>query len=136
MYIHPFNSLLKLFRYFVEANYIQNACVKCILDSMLSSLWKNTKWKFIYSEIAFFWKWWNQIPRKKKDMVKTLVRDGKFFWHNIYFLTEKDIRRFRSSLKSGSLFLVLHSLAEDLSKPMKDVLCMSLVLTKRNFEIF
>ena len=41
---------------------IQHAAVKYILDTVVDELGKNKDRKFIYVEIAFFTRWWNEQP--------------------------------------------------------------------------
>ncbi|CAF1271793.1 unnamed protein product, partial [Rotaria magnacalcarata] len=44
----------------LDRNDIQHACVQYILDSVIQALVQNPERRFIYVEIAFFWRWWNE----------------------------------------------------------------------------
>lgn len=56
---------------------IQQAGVQYILDTMYDALMKDPKRKFIYVEIAFFYRWWNEQNDEVKNNVKILVNEGK-----------------------------------------------------------
>ena len=49
---------------------------------MVSELDKNPDRKFIYVEIAFFSRWWNQQTNKTKDLVRNLVNQGRLEFTN------------------------------------------------------
>ncbi len=48
-----------------------------ILDSVIIALDQNPDRRFIYVEIAFFWRWWNEQPDEIRQKVKGFVNDGK-----------------------------------------------------------
>ncbi len=48
---------------------IQDAGVQYILDSVMTELEKNPDRKFIYVEIAFFYRWWNEQTEDMKNKV-------------------------------------------------------------------
>lgn len=50
--------------------------VQYILDSVIEALDDNPDRRFIYVEIAFFWRWWNQQTEETHNKVKRLVNDG------------------------------------------------------------
>ncbi len=50
---------------------MQIASVQYILDSVMTELAKNHDRKFIYVEIAFFYRWWNEQTDQMKDQVIT-----------------------------------------------------------------
>ena len=58
-------------------NNFANRAVVYILDSVIPELVKNPDRRFIYVEIAFFWRWWNQQNDEMKSTVKQLVNEGK-----------------------------------------------------------
>ena len=60
-------------------NNIQHAGVQYILDSVVRALDKNPDRRFIYVEIGFFWRWWNQQTSAIQDKVRQFVTEGKFF---------------------------------------------------------
>ncbi|CAF4525369.1 unnamed protein product, partial [Didymodactylos carnosus] len=63
--------------YYGARSDIQRASVQYILDSVIESLVQNPERRFIYVEIAFFWRWWNQQSQEIQDTVKQLVNDGR-----------------------------------------------------------
>lgn len=60
--------------YYGANNSIQHAGVQYILDSVISSLVENGDRKFIYVEMAFFARWWNEQNNSTRDIVKDLVK--------------------------------------------------------------
>lgn len=58
-------------------NDIQHAGVQYILDAVIDALDENPDRRFIYVEIAFFWRWWNQQTQAMRDKVKDFVNSGK-----------------------------------------------------------
>ncbi len=48
-----------------------------ILDSVVAALDQNPDRRFIYVEIAFFWRWWNEQTEDIRNKVKGFVNDGK-----------------------------------------------------------
>ncbi|CAF0923686.1 unnamed protein product [Adineta steineri] len=58
-------------------NDIQHASVQYILDSVIEELVQNPERRFIYVEIAFFWRWWNQQSNDTRNIVKELVNAGR-----------------------------------------------------------
>ncbi|CAF1289187.1 unnamed protein product [Adineta ricciae] len=53
--------------------------VQYILDSVIEALVDNPERCFIYVEIAFFWRWWNEQSNDTRNIVKKLVNDGAKF---------------------------------------------------------
>jgi lysosomal alpha-mannosidase len=51
--------------------------VQYILDSVVVALDQNPDRRFIYVEIAFFWRWWNEQTDDIRNKVKGFVNDGK-----------------------------------------------------------
>jgi len=47
------------------------------LDSVILALDENPDRKFIYVEIAFFWRWWNQQTEDVRDKVTQFVNEGR-----------------------------------------------------------
>lgn len=62
-----------------------------ILDSVVHSLEENPARRFIYVEIAFFWRWWNQQTNETRDKVKTFVEQGRIV---LYLIVKKNINRY------------------------------------------
>lgn len=62
---------------FLARNEIRHRGVQYILDSVIPSLLENPDRRFIYVEMAFFWRWWNEQTDEMKANVKQLVNEGK-----------------------------------------------------------
>ncbi len=62
---------------YLARNDIQHAGVQYILDSIVLALDENPDRRFIYVEIAFFWRWWLQQTEDMREKVRGLVNDGK-----------------------------------------------------------
>src|SRR5271163_3559934 len=60
-------------------NNIQHAGVQYILDSVVRALDANPDRRFIYVEIGFFWRWWNEQSDAMRTKVKGFVDSGKVF---------------------------------------------------------
>ncbi|CAF3076283.1 unnamed protein product [Rotaria sp. Silwood2] len=63
--------------YYGARNNIQHADVQYILDSVIHSLEENPDRRFIYVEIAFFWRWWNQQTNETRSKVQKFVNEGR-----------------------------------------------------------
>ena len=68
--------------YYGHKNYIQQACVRSILDSVISQLRENPSRRFIYVEIAFFETWWNEQSDAMRAEVKKLVQEKRLEFIN------------------------------------------------------
>ncbi len=66
-----------------------------ILDSVITALDQNPDRRFIYVEIAFFWRWWNEQTDEIHQKVKGFVNDGKI--HQMMLLFFKFFSFNRSS---------------------------------------
>ena len=55
----------------------QEASVQYILDTVVQELEKDPSKRFVYVEIAFFWRWWNEQNDNIKQLVRTLVNEGR-----------------------------------------------------------
>ncbi|KAL3939558.1 MAG: hypothetical protein SGBAC_005745 [Bacillariaceae sp.] len=51
---------------------------KHILDTIIESLQQDSRRKFIWAEISFFEKWWNEQSSDKQETVRMLLRDEQF----------------------------------------------------------
>lgn len=51
--------------------------VQYILDTVIEELQKDPLRRFVYAEIAFFWRWWNEQDDNTKKIVRTLVNEGR-----------------------------------------------------------
>ena len=56
---------------------VQRAGVQYILDTVIQQLLSNPDHRFIYVEIAFFKRWWDEQNADLKQQVATLVNSGK-----------------------------------------------------------
>ncbi|UJR06766.1 hypothetical protein I4U23_011053 [Adineta vaga] len=63
--------------FYLARNNIQRGGVQYVLDSVIEALVKNPERRFIYVEIAFFWRWWNEQSNDTRNIVKELVNDGR-----------------------------------------------------------
>ncbi|XP_051897842.1 lysosomal alpha-mannosidase [Pristis pectinata] len=61
---------------------IQRAGVQYILDSVIPQLQADPSKRFIYVEIAFFYRWWKQQTEAVKSVVKQLVNEGRLEFVN------------------------------------------------------
>ena len=63
-------------------NLIQHAGVKQILDSFIPQLIVDPSRRFIYVEIAFFERWWNEQSEAMQAEVKKLVQEKRLEFMN------------------------------------------------------
>ena len=49
-----------------------------ILDTVVDELSKDPAKRFVYVEIAYFWRWWNEQSDETKQLVRTLVDEKRF----------------------------------------------------------
>ncbi|UJR22329.1 hypothetical protein I4U23_025391 [Adineta vaga] len=68
--------------YYGARNNIQHAGVQYILDAVMHALEENPERRFIYVEIAFFWRWWNQQTDDMRNKVKQFVNEGRLEFIN------------------------------------------------------
>jgi len=61
---------------------LQQACVRCILDSVVSALTAEPDRKFTFVEIAFFSMWWEDQVEAIKESVRKLVKNGQLSFAN------------------------------------------------------
>jgi lysosomal alpha-mannosidase len=55
----------------------QEATVQYVLDSVVDELAKDPTKRFVYVEIAYFWRWWNEQSESTKQLVRTLVDERR-----------------------------------------------------------
>jgi alpha-mannosidase len=53
-----------------------------IIDTVVSRLTEDPNRKFIYVEVGFFARWWDQQPERKKEMTRKLVANGQLEFIN------------------------------------------------------
>nr|XP_058950817.1 lysosomal alpha-mannosidase-like isoform X1 [Pocillopora verrucosa] len=68
--------------YYGANNSIQHAGVQYILDSVIPQLTADSTKRFIYVEIAFFERWWNEQNKAMKTEVKRLVANKQLEFIN------------------------------------------------------
>uniref|UniRef100_A0A3P8PCL8 Lysosomal alpha-mannosidase n=1 Tax=Astatotilapia calliptera TaxID=8154 RepID=A0A3P8PCL8_ASTCA len=68
--------------YYGDRNDIQHAGVQYILDSVVDQLLKNQDRRFIYVEMAFFYRWWKSQSSSVQQTVKQLVNEGRLEFVN------------------------------------------------------
>jgi len=68
--------------YYGSWNNITWAGVQYILDSVIGRMIREPTMKFIYVEIAFFTRWWNEQSVATQIAVKTLVKTGNLVFIN------------------------------------------------------
>lgn len=71
----------RIFGSLLARNDIQHAAVQYILDSVIPMLNENPDRRFVYVEIAFFWRWWLHQTEETRDIVRQLVNERKSFEH-------------------------------------------------------
>ncbi|XP_075514635.1 alpha-mannosidase-like isoform X1 [Primulina tabacum] len=70
-------------QYYVGSNNsIQGACVENVLDSVVVSLRRNPNRKFIFAEMAFFYRWWKEQSSEIQAEVRQLVDAGQLEFVN------------------------------------------------------
>lgn len=47
------------------------------IDSVVQELKAHPERRFIYAEMGFFWMWWNEQSEEKKQLVRSLVDQGR-----------------------------------------------------------
>jgi lysosomal alpha-mannosidase len=68
--------------YYGANNSIQRAGVQYILDSVIPALEANPTRRFIYVEMAFFKRWWDEQTPTMRERVKALVQTGQLEFVN------------------------------------------------------
>ena len=72
------NDVNRYIRSILARNDIQHAAVQYILDSVIPALVENPDRRFVYVEIAFFWRWWLHQSEEMRETVKQLVNERNF----------------------------------------------------------
>lgn len=68
--------------YYGVNNSIQHAGVQYILDSVIPQLLEDPKKRFIYVEMAFFWRWWREQKESVQKDVVHLIQEGRLEFIN------------------------------------------------------
>lgn len=62
--------------FYLARNDISHGAVQYIIDSVIEALDENPDRRFIYVEIAYFWRWWNEQTEEIRNKVRGFVNDG------------------------------------------------------------
>lgn len=68
--------------YYGSKRLIQDAAVQYIIDTVIMALENNPTRKFIYVEMAFFKRWWDEQKPRKKESVRKLLKSGQLEFIN------------------------------------------------------
>ncbi len=63
--------------YYGANNGQQTASVQYVLDTVVDELLKDPARRFVYVEIAYFYRWWNEQNNITKQSVRNLVNEGR-----------------------------------------------------------
>ena len=66
---------------------IQDAAVQYILDTVMDELGKNKDRKFIYVEMAFFIRWWNEQTDDLKEKVSCFSMNYYFYFSSLMIIS-------------------------------------------------
>ncbi|CAF5045895.1 unnamed protein product, partial [Rotaria magnacalcarata] len=90
--------------YYGARNDIQHAAVQFILDSAIQALVENPDRRFIYVEIAFFWRWWLQQTEEMQNTVRQLVNQGRLeFVSGGWSMNDEGVTHYNSIIDQHSL---------------------------------
>ena len=81
--------------FYIARNDIHHQGVQYILDSVIQSLLENSNRRFIYVEMAFFWRWWIQQSEDMHNTVKGLVNDGNIRYPGFFLCVISECRSTR-----------------------------------------
>jgi lysosomal alpha-mannosidase len=81
--------------YYGANNSIQDARVQFILDTTIRELIADPKKRFIYVEIAFFSRWWDEQTEPMKELVRGLVRERRLEFINGGWVSRKIVENSR-----------------------------------------
>ena len=68
--------------FYGDRNDIQTAEVQYILDTVTEELTRDPTKRFIYVEMGFFYRWWNQQDDLTKSQFRRLVKTGQLEFVN------------------------------------------------------
>ncbi|CAE1282832.1 MAN2B1 [Acanthosepion pharaonis] len=105
--------------YYGAKNKIQNAGVQYILDSVIQELLKDPSRRFIYVEMAFFWRWWHEQSNNMKHVVQNLVNEGRLeFILGGWCMNDEATTHYSAIIDQHTLgFDVLSSIFGDCARP-------------------
>jgi lysosomal alpha-mannosidase len=65
-------------QYYTGSNgFGQHLSVRQIITSTVQELLKDSKRRFVYVEMAFFWRWWNEQNEETKNLTRKLVDERR-----------------------------------------------------------
>lgn len=105
--------------YYGAKTKIQNAGVQYILDSVIQELLKDPSRRFIYVEMAFFWRWWHEQSNNMKHVVQNLVNEGRLeFILGGWCMNDEATTHYSAIIDQHTLgFDVLSSIFGDCARP-------------------
>jgi lysosomal alpha-mannosidase len=74
--LHFKSSVLHFSLFYLARKEIRPHGVQYIIDSVIESLLESPDRRFIYVEMAFFWRWWVEQTEDMQNKVKELVNTG------------------------------------------------------------
>jgi len=97
-----------------------NERVEYILNTIIDELWKDPSKKFIYVEIAFFERWWNQKTQEIKNKTKILIQQGRLqFTLGHYSMPDEATTYYRDVITNAAVGLkFLEKTFGDCGKPL------------------
>lgn len=63
--------------FYLARNDISHGAVQYIIDSVIEALDENPDRRFIYVEIAYFWRWWYEQTEEIRNKVRGFVNEGQ-----------------------------------------------------------
>lgn len=57
-------------------------CVRCVLNTTVIELLKNPNRRFIFIEMAFFSRYWNEIDNKTRQQIRKLIDRSEYINYN------------------------------------------------------
>ncbi len=64
------------FLYLANKDFRHQGGIQYIIDSAIELLLENPDRRFIYVEMAYFWRWWVEQTEDMQNIVKQLVNQG------------------------------------------------------------
>lgn len=72
------NNFDRLIDFSLARRDITRASVQYIIDSVIEALVDNPDRRYIYVEMAYFTRWWNEQTEEKRNVVKQLVNESLY----------------------------------------------------------
>ena len=58
---------------------VNKECVRCVLNTTVTELLKNPDRRFIFIEMAFFSRYWNELDTAMQKRVKGLIERSEYY---------------------------------------------------------